>query len=182
MQSIVLITLVIFWLAAFVDLKTFKIPNFLVAIGFFAALAARIGLADSGGLADGVLGLIVAFVLLLPIYLVGQIGSGDVKLAGVAGVFLGASNFAFFMIYTILIAGVLSVFYILMAHHQKGSHYPRERYGQMLRLFWTSGRLSYIPPVRGEAMAERLPLAVPIALSVTALIFWPIKNSVWTAI
>jgi hypothetical protein len=43
----------------------------------------------------------------------------------------------------------------------------------MVRFLLVTGRPSYVPPASGEALAERLPLAVPIAVGGTVALLWP---------
>jgi prepilin peptidase CpaA len=69
------------------DVASFKIPNALVACGMAAALALH-GLAGEG-LLHAVGGLAAGLALLLPLYMAGAAGAGDVKLMGMVGAFLG---------------------------------------------------------------------------------------------
>lgn len=81
------------------DLAARRISNRVVLIGLLAGLACQ-GLLPAGdglflpqggslGLVRGFFGMLVAGGLLLPLYLLRAMGAGDVKLAGVVGVFLG---------------------------------------------------------------------------------------------
>lgn len=74
-------------LAVWRDVASFKIPNALVYGGAAAALALH-GVAGEG-LPFAVAGLAVGLAAMLPLYLIGAAGAGDVKLMAMVGAFLG---------------------------------------------------------------------------------------------
>src|SRR4029079_266746 len=70
--------------AAYCDIRTRRIPNALTVLG----LAVDIGLraaAGSGAAIDGLVGVILAFVLCLPFFVLGVLGGGDAKLLMAVG-------------------------------------------------------------------------------------------------
>lgn len=71
------------------DLLTRRIPNWLTFPAMLAALAAQGWYFGVGGLANGVLGLALGFVLYFPIHALGHMGAGDVKLLMAVGAWLG---------------------------------------------------------------------------------------------
>jgi len=76
--------------AVIVDVRTRRIPNLLclaTLIGGFCVQAVGAGL---DGLQSGAAGLLTGLAVLLPLYLSGGMGAGDVKLMAAVGVFLGA--------------------------------------------------------------------------------------------
>lgn len=83
------ILLILLTAAVFTDLRTHRIPNILVFPAL--ALSLLVHTLDSGF--DGLMvaggGLAVGIAVLLPFYLVGGMGAGDVKLVGVVGSLLG---------------------------------------------------------------------------------------------
>lgn len=173
-------TLAVVWAAAWVDFRTFRIPNALVVFGVAFGLLAQAWGAGSDGLGQALAGLGLALVLLLPIYLLGHMGAGDVKLMGAVGALLGPERLLLTLFVTALTASGMGAAYALAAWRTRGSTGPWRRYGQMLRFLLTTGRPSYVPPAPGEAMAERLPVAVPIAVGTTAAVLWPgIGGVVW---
>jgi prepilin peptidase CpaA len=75
--------------AAAIDLRTRTVPNVLTG----AAAAAGVAMALTGtgqvGIAGAMLGGVVGLTLMLPGYLFGATGGGDVKLLAAVGTFLG---------------------------------------------------------------------------------------------
>jgi len=77
-------------LAARADLRARRIPNRLVGVIAAAGLVlAATALARPVGLPHAALGLLVGLALWLPLWLLGGLGAGDVKLAAACGAWLG---------------------------------------------------------------------------------------------
>jgi prepilin peptidase CpaA len=167
-------TLVLVWAAAWVDFRTFRIPNALVVSGAAFGLLAQVWGAGWEGLGQGLAGLGVGLALLFPVYVLSHMGAGDVKLMGAVGALLGLQRLPLALLFTVLAAGAMGAVYVVRAWRARGAQGPWRRYGQMLRFLLATGRPSYVPPAPDEAMAERLPLAVPIAIGTTAAALWPL--------
>ena len=75
--------------AAVTDVFTHRIPNNLLAPALVLALLTGIATGGVMGLMSSLAGLVVGFAMLLPIYSMGAMAAGDVKLLAVAGAFLG---------------------------------------------------------------------------------------------
>jgi prepilin peptidase CpaA len=94
---------------AFIDLRTRRVPNALTM-----SLAA-IGIACAAGGVSGltvfasVLGFALGLGLMLPGYIFGATGAGDVKLLAAAGALLGPAHIALAFLYTALAGGVLAL-------------------------------------------------------------------------
>jgi prepilin peptidase CpaA len=156
-----------------VDLRTFRIPNALVLAGAAFGLVIQTWGGGIDGLWQALAGLALGLGLLFPLYAIGHMGAGDVKLAGAAGALLGPGQFLVAGLLAILAAGVMGAVYALAAWRRRGATGPWRRYGQMFRFLLVTGRPGYLPPASGEAMAERLPLAVPIAVGGSVALLWP---------
>lgn len=72
--------------ASFTDWRERRVPNWLVAS--LAAIGLAVRVAD-GSLPAGLTGLVAGFGALLPAYLIGWVGAGDVKLLAAQGLWLG---------------------------------------------------------------------------------------------
>jgi len=89
-NSTVAICLVFILVTAVVtDIRSHRISNILLfpALAFSLMFNAAIGGAD--GLLGSIAGLALGIAMLLPLYILGGMGAGDVKLLGVVGSFLG---------------------------------------------------------------------------------------------
>ena len=71
------------------DLLTRRVPNWLTFPAMLVGLIAQIWLAGAPGLLAGVLGIILGFGIFFPIYFLGYMGAGDVKLMMAVGAFGG---------------------------------------------------------------------------------------------
>lgn len=95
--------------AAVIDVRTRRIPN---ALTFVGALVG-IGLAATGNvhvsLAQSVVGLVFGMLLMMPGYLFGKTGAGDVKLMGAAGALVGVGRVPAAFLFTAIAGGVIAL-------------------------------------------------------------------------
>jgi prepilin peptidase CpaA len=144
--------------AAVTDARWHRIPNVLTLAG--ASIGLLLGAwGGLGDLAAAVLGLCTGLALLLPFYLLGGMGAGDVKLMAAVGAFLGPKMTVLAVAGTLLAGGVLALAVLLT---RRGGIPTMRRYGAMLRML-AYGLPSYVPPAPCEPAAIRFPYAVAIA-------------------
>jgi prepilin peptidase CpaA len=93
---------------------------------------------------------------------------------GAVGTLLGPDGLLLALLFTLFAGGAMGALYSLTAWQTQGARGPFKRYGSMLKYLWVTGRPSYVPPAPGEAMAQRLPFAVPIAIGTTATVLWAV--------
>lgn len=147
MNAVQIVPLVVVGTAAAVDIRTRRIPNFLT---FGGALAAFVFHGIAGGfpaLGQSALGWLVGVGLLLPIFLLGGMGAGDVKLLGAVGAWLGPNGALWSGVFSIIAGGVLG-FLLAVAHG-----YLRTAFGNLRRLL-TSWFLSGVKPLPGLTIAD----------------------------
>jgi prepilin peptidase CpaA len=94
-------------IAAFTDLKSRRIPNWLTLPALPVGLAAQTVYGD--GFWQGLFGALGGFVALFALFAVGAGGAGDVKLFAVVGSFVGIRNLAPVFVLVALIGGVAAV-------------------------------------------------------------------------
>jgi len=108
-------------LAAFIDVRTYRIPNWLTAGGAAAGLALGAAIQWQvlgpawavNGLLWSLGGLAAGLVLMLPMYALRVMGAGDVKLMAMAGAFLGLGQIVQAVLCVFVAGGVLAVGYAL---------------------------------------------------------------------
>ncbi|MFA5170684.1 MAG: prepilin peptidase [Sulfuriferula sp.] len=95
--------------AVWYDVRSRRIPNVLVLIGWSVGGLLSIWLDGSAGIINAVEGGVVGLVVLLPFYLMRTLGAGDVKLMAVVGVFLGPTEVLMVILGTFLAGGVMAL-------------------------------------------------------------------------
>lgn len=112
---------VLLMVAAFIDVRTYRIPNWLTyggaAIGLAFGAAIQWRLLGPAWAIDGFLwslgGLAAGLALMLPMYALRVMGAGDVKLMAMAGAFLGLGQIVPAVLCVFVAGGVLAVGYAL---------------------------------------------------------------------
>ncbi len=143
--------------AAREDLLTHRIPNRLTGCLLCVGLALGLSLAGWRGLGDAILGTLVGFGILLPLYLLRATGAGDVKLLAASGSLLGPHWTLIAGIYTMLIGGVLAIGYVVVGSVRAAA--VPERASVMARLQCASARAH-------QMRRERFPYAIAVSLGV----------------
>ena len=100
--------------AAVVDARSNRIPNWLTAGGMAYALAvgAVQGASAWRGLGLAAAGLGVGLSVLLPLYILRVLGAGDVKLMGMVGAFLGPGHAALAALYAMAASGIVALAWV----------------------------------------------------------------------
>ena len=95
--------------AAAIDLRTRRVPNALTAGTAVAGLAIAGAGIGFTGVTAAVIGGIVGFALLLPGYIWGGTGGGDVKLLAALGTLLGPNGIVLAFLATAMTGGLLAL-------------------------------------------------------------------------
>ena len=157
-----LASIIVAALACITDLTSRRVPNTLTLSGaagafvFFLATTGWHGLAWSAG------GWAVGLVMFLPLFLLGGLGGGDIKLVAALGAWVGPSSAAWLALYAAVAGGPLAVVMAL----SRG--YLKRAFGNIWGLlgYW---RLAGVRPHPGLTLdsaasnVPRLPYAIPIA-------------------
>lgn len=155
--------------ATWVDIREHRIPNWLVATGLLMAGVFHALSPFGHGTGFAVAGLAVGMVALMPLYVMGTMGAGDVKLMGMVGAFLGTAAVLGAVLATLIAGGILALI---------ASAYKRalpQLLGN-LRTILTQRDIRRMGGAESEAMpvplsVGKLPYAVAIAAGTAVQIF-----------
>jgi len=151
--------------AAFSDLRTRKLPNWLTVPAFAAALVVHTAVSGLAGLWLSLLGFALGFGILLVLWLMGGGGGGDVKLMGALGAWLGPTlTLQVFLVSAVAIV-ILAGGTLFLAFVGRGFRYVQRRY---LAGRWAAPANTLKSDEKWLAQRQRfriLPYAVPVALS-----------------
>jgi prepilin peptidase CpaA len=92
--------------AAFYDVRTRKIPNWLNLSGLVLGLGLNTLLLHAHGIVVALLGLGLSLLIYIPLYLVRGMGAGDVKLMAAVGSIAGPQNWLIIFLVTALLGGI----------------------------------------------------------------------------
>jgi len=157
--------------AAVIDGWKLKVPNWLtfpLVIGGWIYSTASFGWE---GLAWSVLGTLVGLGLLLPVYAIGGMGAGDVKLLAGVGAWVWATDALYAFCVSAIVGGVIAVAMVL---------WRRDWYHHWYQ-FWTiAGEILEVrdPNALATSATQRkstmllLPYGIPIAIGSIAYFIW----------
>jgi prepilin peptidase CpaA len=94
--------------AAYLDVRTGRIPNFLTLGGLILGLLLRAP-AGIDGMAHGVLGAGLALLVALPFFAVRALGGGDTKLLIVVGAFMGEGRLVGALLLIAVLGGIIAI-------------------------------------------------------------------------
>jgi prepilin peptidase CpaA len=169
MFIIYLILIVFVLIAATYDAATQKIPNWTsllivaLGVGWNFSSAEGLGARDSG------FGLLAGLLLMLPSYIFGGMGAGDVKLMAAIGAVVGIKQALDVVFYSYMAMFVMALLFIVV----KGDLLKLLRRLRTLIYGLFSGVLAYQKPDPSDAASCRMPLAPAIALA-TCYVLYPV--------
>ena len=111
--------------AVITDTHDRLIPNLLVVIGLVIGIAGHTWLSGVAGFVTATIGACVGLLCLLPFYISGGMGAGDVKLMAVCGAFLGPVHVVVAAVATLLVGGVLGVAWLFRRRTSTEPDYPQ---------------------------------------------------------
>jgi len=170
-----LVTLLLI-VAAVIDGYALKVPNWLtfpmILSGWvYGALAVAAGEPWYVGLGGSLAGTAVGLALLLPMYAIGGMGAGDVKLLAGVGAWIGASHTFYAFCVAAIVGAVLAVLMVLYRRAwSKHANQLRMILGEILTIR-DPQQLSAIAAERKSSMLL-LPYGIPIAIGSIAYFAW----------
>jgi prepilin peptidase CpaA len=95
--------------AAYIDGKELRVPNWITFPMVFSGLIFNVYMTGWSGLGLGLVGMCVGLLCLLPLYAVGGMGAGDVKLMAGIGAWLGWRITMYSFVATVVVGAVMAV-------------------------------------------------------------------------
>jgi prepilin peptidase CpaA len=150
------------------DWRTRRIPNALTFGGAGLACAVALVFHGLGGLVGALQGWAVGLALFLPMFLLGGMGAGDVKLLACLGAWIGPRDAFWMAMYAMAAGGVMGMSVAL------ATGYARQVFRNvwLLLQYWTVMGVRPLPELTlATAGGPKLPYAIPIAVGVVAAIW-----------
>ena len=154
-------------MAGAADLRTRRIPNAITGAALISGVVVHAALAGTTGLQDAGSGVLWMVVLLLPGWLLGWMGGGDVKLMAGLGAWLGGETAVVALIATLIAGGVMAAGVAL----QRGT-LGRTVFGAAQLAVWLvmGARRGAVTPVTSEV---RFPFALAAFAGTCAAVLLP---------
>ncbi|MCG4453535.1 prepilin peptidase [Pseudomonas sp. MMS21-TM103] len=151
----VIVLLGLLGVAVVSDIRSHRIPNFLVVLGLVLGLVGQAYAGGIGGLGDGVLGLLIGFGIFLPFYALGGMAAGDVKLMAMVGSFLAPQPALWAAFFSLMAGGVCGLLLVLLRGQMK----------QTLGRYWLMLMArTYLAPAPDEVAGKPFPYSIAILL------------------
>jgi prepilin peptidase CpaA len=152
--------LVIALTACILDLRTSRIPNWLTFGGSAIGLLAAAFLGGTAGAELHLLGWSVGLVIFLPVFVLGGLGAGDVKLMACLGAWLGPIGVLWTALYAAIAGGILALLVSIATGYARQAF--RNIWNLLLEWFFTG--IHPVPALTlDEGRGPRLAYALPIA-------------------
>lgn len=175
-----IVLLLILMAAVYTDYRQNRIPNWMIVFGLFSGFIISFIHGGFGMFLEGLLGMVLPVVLLYPVFMIGGMGSGDLKLFAVVGSYLGIKGITFSFIIAFFVGATISLVKMMYFHNFKDRIYYFFNYiadfflkGKW-RLYETSQRQSSIENPEDEKSLEfpkyKIHFALPIFLGVAIYI------------
>jgi prepilin peptidase CpaA len=154
--------------ACITDLHSRRIPNWLTFGAAAAALAFHFANGGQTAAQQAAAGWATGLFLFLPLFLLGGMGAGDVKLLAALGAWLGPAAAFWMAIYASMAGGVLAVV-VGLRHNYLGTAF--KNVGALGKFWWLCGirPMSSLTLERGSG--PRLAYAIPVFLGMVMAIW-----------
>lgn len=158
-------------LASVSDCRTYRIPNWLTLGGTAFALAYSVAVPFSPRLGFGwaLGGMALGLCFMLPLYVMGVMGAGDVKLMAMVGAFLGLYSTLYAVLFVFVFGGVAALVYALWTRSLRRMAGNARRAVQSLVFSTIAGLRPGFAMSPGESIG-RMPYAVSISLGTLAYV------------
>jgi prepilin peptidase CpaA len=147
--------------ASVCDLSSRRIPNALTLGTAVVAVAMHGVLSGWSGVFLAASGWVVGLIMFFPLFALGGMGAGDVKLLAAIGAWLGPIGALWTALYGAIAGGILALFVALTRGYATTA---LRNVGTILRLWSMTG----VQPVEGLTLADKSSVRVPYALPLAA--------------
>lgn len=149
-------------IALIMDLKYFRVSNEWILLSIFLGTIMNVAQSGFAGLLQSLQGFFVPVLILFGLFYFHMIGTGDIKLFGAIGIFIGPVRILYCMVYAFLFGAMLSAVILLYT----GNLYERMRY--LFRYIMHVYRTKEVKPYmkKGIQRPENFHFTVPILMSV----------------
>lgn len=145
------------------DLREHRIPNRLILAGLLLGLSSQLYAFGPVGLGSGALGMFIGFVIFIPIYALGGMAAGDVKLMAMVGTFLSPNGAILASLFSLIAGGLCGLLLVV----------ARGQLKQFLVRCWLMLKVrSYLVPGTDEIAGKPFPYAVAILLGTMVSLVW----------
>ena len=154
--------------AAFIDLRSQKIPNTLTFPSMGIGVVGNVWLQGQEGLWFSLGGLILGLCILIGFYALGGMAAGDVKLMAAVGSFLGPIHIILVFLMTAILGGIYSVGMMI---HEAGVRGTIDRIGVIFKTLLLTGKVKMAFASDGIHQ-KKLRYGLVIALGTLTYQFW----------
>lgn len=126
--------------ATYQDIRTNKVSNYLILVGIIVGLGMQFYLNYFWGVLVGIISCVIPMIILYPLFVMGALGAGDLKLFMVIGCFFSLSETVICVFLSFLIAFFLALFKMYKNHifFQRMEHFL-----QYMQDVFQSGKFLY---------------------------------------
>ncbi len=154
--------------ASVTDQTTSRVPNVLTFSAAGLAIAAHLAAPSGSGGVFAIVGLLAGLAVFFPLFALGAMGAGDVKLMAAVGAWIGWKAVLFVALYGSVAGGVLALFVAVRQQYLKQALANIK----MLFLFWWVEGVKPLPELTLESShGVRMPYALAIAAGL-AVTLW----------
>ncbi len=162
---------VVLIVAAYIDGKELRVPNWITYPMVFSGLVFNTWIAGWSGLGDATIGMFVGLACLLPLYAVGGMGAGDVKLMAGIGAWLCATVTFYAFCVSVVVGAAMALGMVLYRNSFK------KHYANFVMIFMEWMQVKN-PKELSDIAAERkpqmllLPYGIPICIGSIGYFFY----------
>ena len=156
--------------AVYTDYRQNRIPNWIIVFGLISGCFISYMYGGIGMLLEGLLGMVLPIVLLYPVFVIGGMGAGDLKLFAVVGSYLGIKGITISFVSAFIVGATISLMKMMCFHNFKERIYYFFSY---LSDLFLEGKWQLYETSKGQASEESLEFpkhkihfALPIFLGV----------------